>query len=147
MRTSVLSFIAALLASAALAGTPNSWPAPKYQLRLDENIMMRMRDGVRLAADLYVPLAAGDKVPAILIRTPYDKTPFRRAGSDARHLAGQGYVVAVQDVRGKYRSEGEYSLFAGDVPEPRIAPQRKAATRRMEGWRPGSTLQRTATRE
>jgi hypothetical protein len=74
-----------------------------------------MRDGERLATDLYTPTGAGAKLPAILIRTPYNKNPFHEAGSDAYHLAGQGYVVAVQDVRGKNQSEGDYYLFAGDV--------------------------------
>ena len=77
--------------------------------------MMTMRDGVKLATDVYFPVEAGEKLPAILIRTPYNKAPFRDAGSDARHFAGQGYVVAVQDVRGKHLSEGDYHVNAGDV--------------------------------
>jgi len=71
-----------------------------------------MRDGVRLATDLYFPEGAGDKLPAIMIRTPYD----RRARTEApRMFAGQGYVVAVQDVRGKFDSEGRFTVSANDT--------------------------------
>jgi len=75
--------------------------------------MVPMRDGVRLATDIYFPIGAGDKLPVILMRTPYDK----RAGftvTDALMFAGQGYVAVAQDVRGKYESEGEYIVSAAD---------------------------------
>ncbi|MFN7999006.1 MAG: CocE/NonD family hydrolase [Bryobacteraceae bacterium] len=107
--------LALFAASVTCAGTPNSWPPAKYEVHIPKEVMLRMRDGVRLATDLYTPERAGSKLPAILIRTPYNKAPFRDPGSDAQHFAGQGYVVAVQDVRGKYASEGEYSEYAGDV--------------------------------
>ena len=98
-----------------VAASRHSWPEPKYQVRIDKDVMLRMRDGIRLASDLYMPVGAGAKLPAVLIRTPYNKAPFRNANSDAHGLAGLGYVVAVQDLRGKYLSEGDYSEFSGDA--------------------------------
>jgi putative CocE/NonD family hydrolase len=50
-----------------------------------------------------------------MIRTPYDKRPHRRPTSAVRMFAGQGYVVAVQDTRGKFESEGDYTVSKGDV--------------------------------
>jgi putative CocE/NonD family hydrolase len=70
-----------------------------------------MRDGVRLSTDLYFPEGVDGKLPVVLIRTPYDK-----AHPDlAREYAGQGYVVAVQDKRGRFASEGEYVVQGNDV--------------------------------
>ena len=97
------------------AGTRESWPEPVYKVRVEENVRISMRDGVKLSADLYLPINAGSKLPVILIRTPYNKAPYLKPDSAARQFSGQGYVVAVQDTRGRYTSEGEYTAFAGDV--------------------------------
>ncbi len=75
-----------------------------YPVAIEENVEARMRDGVVLRADVYRPEAPG-RFPALLKRTPYSKgapgeIPF------FRRLASQGFVVAVQDTRGRYRSEG-----------------------------------------
>ena len=70
--------------------------------------MIPMRDGVRLATDVYRPQpdngAATEKLPTILIRTPYGKDfdPLTLERSWAAH----GYAVVVQDTRGRYKSEG-----------------------------------------
>src|SRR5262249_25265127 len=92
-----------------------SWPEPKYEVRVDESVMVPMRDGVRLSTDLYFPTSAGDKLPVILIRTPYDKVSYRKAKSVANQFARQGYTGAAQDTRGRYASEGNFTAFAGDV--------------------------------
>ncbi|MFH8486835.1 CocE/NonD family hydrolase [Streptomyces longisporoflavus] len=74
--------------------------------------MVRMRDGVRLATDVYLPQLAADPrddaaFPAVLVRLPYDKNSryvyFDRI---ARLFTARGYAVVVQDVRGKFRSGG-----------------------------------------
>jgi uncharacterized protein len=70
-----------------------------------------MRDGVGLATDLYLPAQEGHVVgpqPALLLRTPYNRAG---AGPGAIRLARHGYVVAVQDVRGRYESEGDFAAF------------------------------------
>ena len=71
------------------------------------NVMIGMRDGVRLATDVYRPRGAGP-TPVLLCRTPYGKNrdveaivPYLRAG----------YAVALQDVRGRHDSEGEWRPF------------------------------------
>lgn len=75
-----------------------------------------MRDGVRLATDVYVP--GGDAVPgdAILIRLPYDKSgDYAFIHLVAEYFMAHGYRVVAQDVRGKFRSEGEALLFVNEV--------------------------------
>src|SRR6188472_2987112 len=76
-----------------------------------EEVMVPMRDGARLATDVYLP-ASSARVPAVLVRLPYDKS---NACGFWALLAGaltdRGYAVVVQDVRGKARSGGEPLAF------------------------------------
>jgi predicted acyl esterase len=68
--------------------------------------MVRMRDGVRLATDVYLPVS-GEPTQAVLVRLCYDKDGrycFMR--QLAPLVTGRGYAFVVQDVRGKFRSEG-----------------------------------------
>ncbi|MFJ5231335.1 CocE/NonD family hydrolase [Kitasatospora sp. NPDC088391] len=73
---------------------------------------VRVRDGVHLATDVHLPGADGPAWPAVLIRLPYDKNS-RYVFTDriAQRLTARGYAVVVQDVRGKFRSEGETLPF------------------------------------
>src|SRR5262245_56423649 len=87
-------------------------PAERYPVRIDVNVRVPMRDGVKLATDLYFPEGIEGKLPAIMIRTPYNRKVRTEA---ARMFAGQGYVVAVQDVRGKFDSEGHFTVAANDT--------------------------------
>ncbi|MCC4908337.1 CocE/NonD family hydrolase [Microbacterium sp. cx-59] len=88
-------------------------PAPVSPLAREERV--RMRDGVRLGTDVYLP--AGDDSPgdAILIRLPYDKSgPYTFIPLIAEYLMARGYRVVAQDVRGKFRSEGDALLFVNE---------------------------------
>ena len=83
-------------------------PAPRFPVSFEGNVTVPARDGVMLSADLYRPAAQGS-YPAILVRTPYDK---RNPGYGYPIIGGvfasQGYVVVIQDVRGKFKSQGEF---------------------------------------
>jgi uncharacterized protein len=86
-------------------------------VQLKANIFIPMRDGVRLATDLYLPSGVAAKLPAILIRTPYGKREWRLGtpkGEVVRMFASHGYVVAVQDKRGRFLSQGQYTLALKD---------------------------------
>src|SRR5665213_682932 len=77
-----------------------------------------MRDGVKLAADVYLPAgpdgaAQAGRFPAILMRTPYDKTV--RAKAFAGYFAAHRYVVVVEDIRGRYASGGHWSFTGVDA--------------------------------
>ncbi|HWS51871.1 MAG TPA: CocE/NonD family hydrolase [Microbacterium sp.] len=77
---------------------------------------VRMRDGVHLASDVYLPV--GDEGPGdtILIRLPYDKSgAYTYIPLIAEYFMTHGYRVVAQDVRGKFRSEGEALLFVNEV--------------------------------
>lgn len=82
--------------------------------RADE-VLVPMRDGARLATDLYLPTTPGPH-PTILVRLPYDKaSPFAFMPLVARYANDRGFAVVVQDVRGKVRSEGETRAFVHEV--------------------------------
>lgn len=91
-----------------------SAPAP-YNLRPRETVSMRTRDGVRLDADLHRPDADGP-FPVLLMRQPYGRT----IASTVSHAhpswyARHGYIVVIQDVRGRGTSEGEFDLLAQEL--------------------------------
>src|SRR4030095_4705142 len=107
--------VAVLLPGAVLAqdSTRFARPAAKYEFTVQKDVMIPMRDGVRLATDIYMPIGAGDRLPVILVRTVYNKNAY---GGDAlKFFARQGYVVLIQDVRGQYSSEGEYVVEVADA--------------------------------
>jgi putative CocE/NonD family hydrolase len=84
--------------------------AQTYEVTFEHNIRAKMRDGVTLRADVYRPKADG-KFPVLLQRTPYDKT---NATSFGWRAAARGYVVVVQDVRGRFASEGDWYTFKNE---------------------------------
>ncbi len=117
MRHSIVRRLAPLglaLASSGAAAGPIPPPPAKYEIRLDRSVFVPMRDGTLLSTDLYFPVGAEEPLPVVLVRTPYNKKSHRREGSDARVFAGQGYVVAVQDVRGKFESGGTFTIHKAD---------------------------------
>jgi hypothetical protein len=80
-----------------------------------EPAMVPMRDGIRLATDVFLPPDAGP-VPAVLVRLPYDKGGRYTFMSEiAPSFTDRGYAFVVQDVRGKFRSEGETLAFVHEV--------------------------------
>ncbi len=84
---------------------------------VEKNIMVPMRDGVKLATDVYRPHAEGP-FPVLLARLPYNKEPLgglAQATIDAVRAVQQGYVVVVQDCRGRFASEGEFSPLVDEA--------------------------------
>ncbi len=92
--------------------------APAYEAIVERDIMMSLRDGVRLATDLYFPALDDEKIdqrfPVVLTRTPYDKLGRDTTG---KWFAERGYVFAAQDVRGRYASEGVFYPYAHEGPD------------------------------
>ena len=83
---------------------------------LEEKVMMPMRDGVRLATDIYRP-KTDEKVPIVFSRTPYnfnswgDGKERTRAMERAYEALKHGYAYVVQNERGRYFSEGEWDIL------------------------------------
>ena len=84
-------------------------------LVVERNLMVPMRDGVKLATDLYLPAkdgkATGEKLPVILTRSPYNKDGAKKLGE---YFARHGYVFVAQDTRGRYASEGVWHMMTDD---------------------------------
>ena len=86
------------------------------QVILEKNVPCKMRDGVTLYADVYRPNVEG-KFPVLLTRLPYNKDlPFySHRYLDTNRLVQNGYMVIVQDVRGRYNSEGDFYPFVHEA--------------------------------
>src|SRR5665647_1032472 len=82
---------------------------------VERDLTARMRDGTILRADVYRP-ARGGPYPALVLRTPYDKAIAQTSAYAHRAwYARHGYVVVVQDVRGRFRSDGTFVPFASEA--------------------------------
>ena len=138
-RPAVLAGILLLGVAASAAAQPGAGMTPEAKARrwalekeldsvaiIERKLMLPMRDGIRLATDVYVPATGGPRFPVILERTPYNKTapsrsertptnptPLGRADV-AAFYARHGYVVVYQDCRGRYKSEGEFVKYLSD---------------------------------
>lgn len=77
----------------------------------DKSVMIPVRDGVLLATDLYFPSEKLTTYPVVLIRTPYNKQLLKEYGE---YYSNKGYVTAIQDVRGKYASEGAWIPYKSE---------------------------------
>jgi putative CocE/NonD family hydrolase len=96
-------------------GPETSKRPAEFDVMVERDVKIPMRDGVRLAADLYRPARGGKpaegRFPALLTRTPYNKDGSKGEG---QYYAARGYVVVANDVRGRYGSEGTWRLIADD---------------------------------
>jgi putative CocE/NonD family hydrolase len=84
---------------------------------IEKDLMVPMRDGVRLATDVYRP-AEGGSVPVLLARLPYNKDSLQQAARgafDILRAVQAGYVVVLQDCRGRFASEGEFTPLVNDA--------------------------------
>src|SRR6266705_2289917 len=125
-----LAFPVAGCADLRQVPTADAAQQPEFNVIVLSDIMVPMRDGVRLATDAYVPGRNGKPVeqrfPVIIERTPYDKTADSRSertpaldkpksrAEVAAFFVRRGYVVIYQDCRGRYRSEGSYVKYLSD---------------------------------
>jgi putative CocE/NonD family hydrolase len=123
----VAAATAALASIRAPAAEADETP---FDVALTSNVMVPIRDGVKLATDVYRPARNGKPVagrfPVILERTPYGKTvvsrsertatdPIAKSRAEvARFFVSRGYVVIYQDCRGRYGSEGAFVKYLSD---------------------------------
>jgi hypothetical protein len=108
LRVFVLSLLVLFVAVAPLAAS--SPVIAPYAVKVERDISVKMRDGVILRGDIFRPDAEG-KFPVLLHRTPYRKFPWGYDIDFAQRAAARGYVVFIQDVRGRYTSDGEWYPF------------------------------------
>jgi putative CocE/NonD family hydrolase len=122
LRLCLPAIIVFLLASVPLRGqnTPSS-PARDFD---KTEAMIPMRDGVRLHTRLFTPTGAAEKLPILLLRTPYGIGDLSSAQLAAAlpELTADGYVIVQQDIRGRFKSEGEFVMLR----QPRDPTDKKA---------------------
>ena len=100
--------------------------ADESEIIAEIDVMVTMRDSVRLATTVYRPAGTSEPVPVIMERTPYDKSapahreivlpslqPMSRS-EFARYFIKRGYAVVFQDCRGRYKSEGIFSKYLSE---------------------------------
>jgi putative CocE/NonD family hydrolase len=110
----------------SLAGTASG--QERFDVRAHyakQEVMIPMRDGVRLFTSIYVPKNSAATHPILMRRTPYscfpygpDAFPPAVGGQQERHMRA-GYIIVCQDVRGQNRSEGEYANVRPVLPVKR----------------------------
>ncbi len=117
--------VCTLFASPGFAGDPTgrAWLSEHYSKR---EVMIPMRDGVKLFTAVFEPKDAPGKSPILLRRTPYSCSPYGE--NEFPEILGpstlfheKGYAFVVQDVRGAYMSEGEFVDVRPQLPEKRSA--------------------------
>lgn len=87
-----------------IAGNYLNLDPRQFKVDVEKDVMVEMRDGVRLATDIYRPRGVSGPLPTVLCRLPYNKN---NVGAVGRLLAQRGYIFVVQDCRACYASEGD----------------------------------------
>ena len=100
------SAIACILFATSL---PAQAPAP-YTYTKTIDTMVAMRDGVRLHTTVWLPQGYTGQLPIVFRRTPYGIDGGNPSGGSMRELAADGYAIALQEIRGKYKSEGKFVM-------------------------------------
>ena len=107
------SFIALVAVAIVTVVAPDARQAPTTAPLTRTEHMIAMRDGVRLYTQVYVPKGAADPLPIIFTRTPYgigQNTPAS-VGAALAELLTDGYIVVLQDIRGRFKSDGTFVML------------------------------------
>ena len=107
-----LSLSIVLLLIGATLFLPHKTSAVLEEIKILRYQAIPMRDGVKLYGDVYLPRAAG-RYPALIVRTPYG---VQRDGAHEALIkfAQRGYAIVMNDVRGRYESEGKWEPFRNE---------------------------------
>jgi len=112
---------------------------PDYGVTVHQDLRVETRDGIELSTDVYRPAdpetgaPVEEPLPALLERTPYDKRAADRVENHGRYFARRGYVVAIQDVRGRFESDGEFYLLKNEAEDGADAVEWLAALPYVDG--------------
>jgi putative CocE/NonD family hydrolase len=101
-----------LIASLAIVHLPGEQQSIQPALSANDT-MIAMRDGQRLYTQVYAPKAASGPLPILLLRTPYGTGDLNaaRIAASLPELAAEGFIIVVQDIRGRFRSEGTFVML------------------------------------
>jgi len=107
-------FVATLLFAAAFRSAARQEAGPAFDLT---NAMIPMRDGVKLNTNIFIPKNAAGPLPIMLERTPYNAPESPRGWAQGKYaaLVADGYIFVFQDIRGRYKSEGQFVMQRAPV--------------------------------
>src|SRR6202140_1043569 len=101
-----------LFAAAVLWAAPAQGPDRTFK-RME--VQIPMRDGVKLYTDIYIPKKARERLPFLFTRTPYGATDENGRNTllndSYKDFVAGGYIFVFQDIRGRYKSEGQFVMF------------------------------------
>ncbi len=115
-----ITFLVVLIAGVTNLAAQPTKPDDKYS-RME--VMIPMRDGIKLNTVIYTPKQRSEKLPFLLTRTPYgvndNESPERQ--TYIKDMAADGYIFVFQDIRGRYQSEGTFKMqrFSRDKKDPK----------------------------
>jgi putative CocE/NonD family hydrolase len=123
VRSSILRFILPLLISipAAAQQTTPAQPSPKPPFKLQE-VMIPVRDGIHLQTVILTPVDQTGPLPILFRRTPYGvpEKPPEQIAAYLKELAQDGYIFVIQNLRGRFKSEGVFNLSSQvDLTDPK----------------------------
>jgi uncharacterized protein len=95
------------------ATTSRQAAKPSPSLKITKDVAVPMRDGVVLRVDLLLPSITG-RFPTLVYRTPYGKQFALKEGGTFEKAVARGYAVVIQDVRGRYASDGDFSPYQNE---------------------------------
>jgi putative CocE/NonD family hydrolase len=132
-------FVVALALASATAYAAAQQTTPGQDIRANyvkSEHMVPMRDGVKLFTIVYTPKDTSTPWPFMLHRTPYGSPPYgpdayRTSLGPSPAFAAEKFIFVYQDVRGKFRSEGEFVVMRPLVPQPKPA---KATDESTDTW-------------
>lgn len=117
---SCFAVITILLFNSFLSFSQQIKPDDKYNR---QEVMIPMRDGVKLFTVIYTPKDQKEKLPFLMLRTPYGVKhyPSPERQGYIRDMAEEGYIFVFQDIRGRYLSEGTFKMqrFSRDKKDPK----------------------------
>ena len=117
MRQQLFTLLLCFLSFSLFAQNPDSLYMREHYDKAEYSIPMR--DGIKLFTVVYTPKDRSKKFPILLNRTPYNASrygDFKTYGHPSNFLVRAGYILAFQDVRGRYMSEGQYNNMTPNIP-------------------------------
>lgn len=113
MNKAIILFLCSLVTLTNLAIIAPVYAQQPDSVSTRTEAMIPMRDGVRLHTQVYAPTRATERLPILLLRTPYgigDSSPAQLAAA-LPELTADGYVIVRQDIRGRFKSEGQFVML------------------------------------
>ena len=129
-----------LLLSFSLAAQNNDDASYVKDNYFKKEVYITMRDGAKLFTAIYSPKDSSVTYPILMERTPYSCNPYgennypKRLGPNSDLMKGK-YIIVYQDVRGRYKSEGDFKEMTPAVDDKRSLPSGQAGIPSPFDWR------------